>query len=444
MNTDKTVVVVPCSGIGKPFGTVSREAAYELCEELRPESTRLVALAKLVLGDAAARELVARHPAVTIDGCKQMCASKMVRQSGGTVAHEVAVLDVFRRHKDLKPEGIAELNEAGLKLARVLAEEVAASLEPVNKPRKEQAMSELLERKVGIVACSGEELAEGTVARLAALKVLNELRPKETVTICLPLFLAGGAGDRAFARVHPTITVDGCDLRCAARGTEKYSSKPAASLVVNDLVAECGLEKPEGRRRLNAAGKEAVELTAERLAALVDQALGRTRRHQQPACRPARPRRPEREATCSCGSGCGHEIKIAGQTVELVALPLIFRHFRAAGDSGRTRQRRANFRSRKDLQLRAAGSRGELPRGSASRVCRLLRKGEEAMSRTATYNTTVRWTGRALGASGDGQRPGNEVLGPARCPRSCRGVDAGGCLRRRCQHVHHDDVHLGG
>jgi hypothetical protein len=41
----------------------------------------------------------------------------------------VAVLDVFRRHKDFKPEGIAELNEAGRKLARVLAEEVAASLD---------------------------------------------------------------------------------------------------------------------------------------------------------------------------------------------------------------------------------------------------------------------------------------------------------------------------
>lgn len=122
------VIVVPCSGIGKPFGTVSREAAYELCEDLRPASTRLVALAKLVLGDAAARDLVAKHPAVTIDGCKQMCAAKMVRQSGGTVAREVAVLEVFRRHKDLKPEGIAELNESGRKLARVLAEEVAASL----------------------------------------------------------------------------------------------------------------------------------------------------------------------------------------------------------------------------------------------------------------------------------------------------------------------------
>lgn len=135
MNSNKQrVVIVPCSGIGKPFGTVSREAAYELCEELRPESTRLVALAKLVLGDTAAQELITRHPAVTIDGCKQMCAAKMVKQSGGTVAREVAVLDVFRRHKDLKPEGIAELNEAGRKLARVLAEEVAESLDSTGQP----------------------------------------------------------------------------------------------------------------------------------------------------------------------------------------------------------------------------------------------------------------------------------------------------------------------
>ncbi len=228
-----------------------------------------------------------------------MCASKMVKQSGGTVAREVAVLDVFRRHKDLKPEGIAELNEAGRKLARVLAEEVAASLER-RGPARERSKPCLscLNAKVGIVACSGEELAEGTVARLAALKVLNELRPRDTVTICLPLFLAGGAGDRAFARLHPTITVDGCDLRCAARGTEKYSSKPAASLVVNELVAECGLERPEGRRRLNAAGQKAVEVTAERLAALVDQALGKEA-GTAPAAEKLRAHAPDGEATRS-------------------------------------------------------------------------------------------------------------------------------------------------
>ncbi len=126
----KPMIVVPCSGIGKPFGTVSREAAYELCETLLPQQTRLLALAKLVLGEETARHAVRNNPVTTIDGCKQACATKMVKESGGIVTHEIAVLDVFRRHKDLKPEGIAELNEAGRKLARVLAEEVSSRIAP--------------------------------------------------------------------------------------------------------------------------------------------------------------------------------------------------------------------------------------------------------------------------------------------------------------------------
>jgi uncharacterized metal-binding protein len=127
------VVVIPCSGIGKTYGSVAREAAYDLCEDLRPDGTTLVALAKRVLGEEKARERVRSCPAVTIDGCKLMCASKLVTHSGGRVAHEVAVLDVYRRHKELKPEGIAELNEGGLELARVLAEEVAGVVDEIRR-----------------------------------------------------------------------------------------------------------------------------------------------------------------------------------------------------------------------------------------------------------------------------------------------------------------------
>jgi hypothetical protein len=36
----------------------------------------------------------------------------------------VQVLDVCRRHPDLKPSGISELDESGQKLAHALAEEV--------------------------------------------------------------------------------------------------------------------------------------------------------------------------------------------------------------------------------------------------------------------------------------------------------------------------------
>ena len=131
-------------------------------------------------------------------------------------------------------------------------------------------MPELPQKKVGIIACSGEELPEGTVTRLAALKVLEQLRPGDTVTICLPLFLAGGEGDRAFARFYPTIALDGCEKRCAYRGTERYSNKPAASIVVTKLVSEHGLGKSEGLRRLNAAGLQAVDLAAGQVAAQVD------------------------------------------------------------------------------------------------------------------------------------------------------------------------------
>jgi len=129
MTEARRIVIVPCSGIGKTYGTVSREAAYELTQEIRPEATKLVALSLLVLGDEQARADVDGSLAITIDGCKLACASKMVAESGGNIAREIAVLDVYRQHRDLKPKGIAELNEAGLELAKTLAQELAEDID---------------------------------------------------------------------------------------------------------------------------------------------------------------------------------------------------------------------------------------------------------------------------------------------------------------------------
>ncbi len=119
------IVIVPCSGIGKSYGTVSREAAYIVTEDLSPDKTSLVALSKLVLGDEDARSIVEGTPAITIDGCKLACATKMVQETGGKIAQDYAVLDVYRRYKQYKPQGIAELNEGGMRLAQALAHEIA-------------------------------------------------------------------------------------------------------------------------------------------------------------------------------------------------------------------------------------------------------------------------------------------------------------------------------
>lgn len=172
--------------------------------------------------------------------------------------------------------------------------------------------------KVGIIACSGEEIAAGTLSRLAARRVLELLRPQSTVTLCLPLFLAGEEQERRFARQHPTITVDGCDKLCAKRGTERYSGHVAASLVVTEILGERVRECHRSARDHNQADEQAVWVLAERIAAEVD-ALASVLAAEPTA------------ATSSCGCSCGAppaegSLKIGGKMVAVNGLPLIFDH----------------------------------------------------------------------------------------------------------------------
>lgn len=130
------IVIVPCSGIGKSYGTVSRMAAYQVTEEDNPGKTQLVPLALLVMGDEDSQKILAANRAITIDGCKLACATKMVQESGGDVACNFAVLDVFRRYRDFKPQGIAHLNESGEKLVDALAKEIDAVVDELSTGEK--------------------------------------------------------------------------------------------------------------------------------------------------------------------------------------------------------------------------------------------------------------------------------------------------------------------
>jgi uncharacterized metal-binding protein len=131
--TQKRVLVVPCSGIGKTYGSVARESAFIVTEDLRPGTTRIMPLARLVPDDSDARSDIGQAKSITIDGCKLACSAKVVAETGGTVIHALQVLDTYRAHPDLKPDGIAELNEGGKKLAAVLAEEVAALVDAMEE-----------------------------------------------------------------------------------------------------------------------------------------------------------------------------------------------------------------------------------------------------------------------------------------------------------------------
>ncbi len=132
----KQVVILACSGIGKTYGALARETAYELVERVRPGLASLTCLPLLVINDPEARRLVTENPVMTIDGCPRDCAKKSVEALGKEVDRPIQVISFYTAHKDLKPEGIAKLNDAGRKLARVAADELAATVDELAQEEK--------------------------------------------------------------------------------------------------------------------------------------------------------------------------------------------------------------------------------------------------------------------------------------------------------------------
>jgi uncharacterized metal-binding protein len=122
---EKPVLVIPCSGIGKVHGLISREAAYLAIDELAVGKTEILCLGLLVKRDAEAVSAVETQPCITIDGCPKACAEKNVRMAGGRSLKAVQVMEAFKKHRGAKPGDATELTEDGWSIAWDVAREVA-------------------------------------------------------------------------------------------------------------------------------------------------------------------------------------------------------------------------------------------------------------------------------------------------------------------------------
>jgi len=90
-------------------------------------------------------------------------------------------------------------------------------------------------KEVGVLSCSGEECLGGTFARLATRKVMGKY-PNQVVTLCLPLYVAGGQEEREFAKEYPVLTVEGCAECCAKKATLKYSGEVRDTIVISEII----------------------------------------------------------------------------------------------------------------------------------------------------------------------------------------------------------------
>jgi len=125
---------------------------------------------------------------------------------------------------------------------------------------------------VGVVACSGEEIPEGTVSRAAVWKAFEKLMSPNIVTTCLPLFLAGQQQEREFVWTNPTITIEGCETRCAERAIRMFGGNPRATFVVTDIEKETGLT-PKSRVYFGENGEKLADVIAEKINSEVEKIL---------------------------------------------------------------------------------------------------------------------------------------------------------------------------
>ncbi len=127
-----SIIIVPCSGIGKSYGSISREATYCVVEDLKKSETDTICLSLLVMGNEDAKNTVKSHRCIAVDGCPNECAKKSLVAAEANLAASFRVIDVLRENRTLRPKSVTFLDEDGVKIARILAEKIGSKVDELN------------------------------------------------------------------------------------------------------------------------------------------------------------------------------------------------------------------------------------------------------------------------------------------------------------------------
>jgi glycine cleavage system H protein len=133
-------LILACTGLDKPEGSVAREVAIRLAEEA---GAKIVCPVVLNRTPARYKKELADTPLIVVDGCATQCAGKLAAAIKVKVADKVMVSDVVKRSGEaLAPE--LRLGPDALELARKIADDIdAAQAAPFKEaPTPEKALAE--------------------------------------------------------------------------------------------------------------------------------------------------------------------------------------------------------------------------------------------------------------------------------------------------------------
>src|SRR5512136_2524605 len=96
--SQKKVAIVACTGMGKALGTIARQVAYKVVDELRPGKTVLICIPSLTAGVGEYKNLLQKYPSIILDGCVERCATKIISNYNVNIGAKVFLPQMVAKH----------------------------------------------------------------------------------------------------------------------------------------------------------------------------------------------------------------------------------------------------------------------------------------------------------------------------------------------------------
>lgn len=129
------IAVLPCNGLDKSTGQITRLAALEL-QKKYPE-TEIVCPVLLGRDSGKYEEIIKNKKIIIVDGCATRCATKLAIDKGITVSQKILVLDIIKE-TGIKPEKDLSLGPESVKISSVITEKIEKNLTKEDRPEAEK------------------------------------------------------------------------------------------------------------------------------------------------------------------------------------------------------------------------------------------------------------------------------------------------------------------
>ena len=91
----KRYAILPCNGLDKCAGVISRELAIKLCENAKNE---IICPVYSRVAEAKYNKIASNHPVFVIDGCLTRCASKLAAEKNLKISRKITITEEAKLH----------------------------------------------------------------------------------------------------------------------------------------------------------------------------------------------------------------------------------------------------------------------------------------------------------------------------------------------------------